>query len=179
MTSTVKVWDRPVRLFHWSLAGSVALCWLTADELQSVHEVAGYAAAGLIGLRLVLGVAGTRYARFSQFIRSPKSTLAYARETLRHREQRYLGHNPLGAAMVVALIMMVAGIALTGWMQTTDAYWGIEWVEETHETMAELLLVAIALHVAGVIHASLRHHENLVLAMITGRKRAPASGDIA
>ncbi|PLU81247.1 cytochrome B, partial [Sinorhizobium medicae] len=48
MTSTVKVWDRPIRLFHWSLAGSVALCWLTADELQSLHEVAGYAAAGLI-----------------------------------------------------------------------------------------------------------------------------------
>ena len=179
MTSTVKVWDRPVRLFHWSLAGSVALCWLTADELQSVHEVAGYAAAGLIGLRLVLGLAGTRYARFTQFIRSPKSTLNYAREMLRHREQRDLGHNPLGAAMVVALIMMVGGIALTGWMQTTDAYWGIEWVEETHETLAELLLVAIALHVAGVIHASLRHQENLVLAMITGRKRAPASGDIA
>ena len=78
MASTVKVWDRPVRLFHWSLAGSVALCWLTADELQSLHEVEGYAAACLIGLRLVLGIAGTRYARFSQFIRSPKRTLTYA-----------------------------------------------------------------------------------------------------
>ncbi|PLU80510.1 hypothetical protein BMJ19_07690, partial [Sinorhizobium medicae] len=175
-------------------------CWLTADELQSLHEVAGYAAAGLIGLRLVLGVAGTRYARFSQFIRSPKHTLLYAGDMLRHKEPRYLGHNPLGAAMVVAVLMMVGGIALTGWMQTTDAYWavlmmvggialtgwmqttdaywGIEWVEETHETLAQLLLVAIALHVVGVVHASLRHHENLVLAMITGRKRAPAGGDI-
>ena len=179
MTSTVKVWDRPVRLLHWSLAGSVALCWLTADELQSLHEVAGYAAAGLIGLRLVLGLAGTRYARFSQFIRSPKRTFRYASDTLHHKEPRYLGHNPLGAAMVVALLMMVGGIALTGWMQTTDTYWGIEWVAQMHETLAKLLLVAIALHVAGVIHASFRHHENLVLAMITGRKRAPASGDVS
>jgi cytochrome b len=179
MSLTIKVWDRPVRLFHWSLAGSVALCWLTADELQSLHEFAGYAAAGLIGLRVILGLTGTHYARFSQFIRSPERTLSYARDMLRHREPRYLGHNPLGAVMVVVLIALVGGIALTGWMQTTDAYWGIEWVEDTHEALAELLLVAIALHVAGVLHASLRHHENLVLSMISGRKRAPSSGDIA
>ncbi|NBB48721.1 cytochrome B [Rhizobium sp. CRIBSB] len=148
MASTVKVWDRPVRFFHWSLAGSVALCWLTADVLQSLHEVAGYAASRV------------------------------SRSEVRHREPRYLGHNPLGAAMVMLLLVMVGGIALIGWMQTTDAYWGVEWVEETHETLAELLLVAIALHVAGVIHASLRHHEDLALAVITGRKRAPAACDI-
>lgn len=80
--------------------------------------------------------------------------------------------------MVTLLLLMVGAIALTGWMQTTDAYWGIEWVEDTHETLAKLLLVAIAFHVIGVVHASLRHHENLVLAMITGRKRAPSDGDI-
>ena len=179
MPSTVKVWDRPLRLLHWSLAGSVALCWMTADELQGLHEIAGYAAAGLIGLRLVLGLAGTHYARFNQFVRSPKTTLAYAADMVRHREARYLGHNPLGAAMVVLLIVLVGAIALTGWMQTTDTYWGVEWVEETHKTLAEFLLVAIALHVAGVIHASVRHRENLALAMITGRKRGPSSRDIA
>lgn len=178
MPQTVRIWDRPVRLLHWGLAGSVAVCWLTADELQGVHEVAGYTAAGLVGLRLILGLAGTRYARFSQFIRSPGRTLSYAREMFRHREPRYLGHNPLGAAMVVTLLIMVGAIAFTGWMQTTDAYWGVEWVQETHEVLAELLLVAIGLHVAGVIHASFRHHENLVFAMINGRKRAPESGDI-
>lgn len=75
--------------------------------------------------------------------------------------------------MVVLLLLMVGGIALTGWMQTTDAYWGVEWVEETHEALAELLLVAIAMHVVGVIHTSLRHHENLVLAMITGSNGRP------
>ncbi|WP_234838716.1 hypothetical protein [Sinorhizobium medicae] len=75
--------------------------------------------------------------------------------------------------MVVILLLMVGGIALTGWMQTTDAYWGTEWVEETLKHW-----IAIALHVVGVVHASLRHHESLVLAMITGRKRAPAGGDI-
>jgi cytochrome b len=178
MAMTVNVWDRPVRLFHWGLAGSIGLCWLTADEVQSLHEAAGYAAASLIGLRLVLGVSGTPYARFSQFVQSPKRTLAYAVDVVRHRDRRYLGHNPLGAAMVTLLLLMVGAIALTGWMQTTDAYWGIEWVEDTHETLAKLLLLAIAFHVIGVVHASLRHHENLVLAMITGRKRAPSDGDI-
>ena len=80
--------------------------------------------------------------------------------------------------MVGVLLSMVGGIAFTGWMQTTDAYWGVEWVAETHEALAQVLLAAIALHLVGVIHASVRHHENLILAMITGRKRAPDSGDI-
>lgn len=178
MASLVKVWDKPTRLFHWSLATSVALCWLTADELQSLHEFAGYAAAGLIGLRLALGIAGGPYARFTQFVRSPKQTMLYAADVARHKERRYIGHNPLGAAMVLALLSMVGMIALTGWMQTTDAYWGVEWVENTHEALAQILLVAIALHVAGVIHASLRHKENLALSMVTGQKRAPAMGDV-
>ncbi|CAH0341347.1 cytochrome b/b6 domain-containing protein [Rhizobium sp. CECT 9324] len=178
MTVPVKVWDMPVRLFHWGLAGCIAVCWVSADELQSLHEFSGYAAAALVGVRLVLGTVGNRYARFAQFVRSPRQTAAYAIAVLRHRDHRYLGHNPLGAAMVLLLLLMVAAVAYTGWLQTTDAYWGVEWVEEVHETLADLLLVAIALHVAGVIHASFRHRENLALAMVTGRKRAPVSGDI-
>lgn len=178
MGTPVKVWGRPIRLFHWSLVGAVAIAWLTADELRSLHEYAGYAAAGLIGLRLVAGIVGDHCARFSQFVLSPRRTLAYASDVLRHRERRYLGHNPLGAAMVVFLLVLLAVVALSGWMQTTDAYWGVEWVEETHEILVNILLVAIALHLAGVFHASWRHRENLPLAMITGWKRAPAEDDV-
>lgn len=176
---TVRVWDPLVRVFHWGLATAILTAWLTADDLQNLHEFAGYVAGGLIAVRLVLGLKGSRYARFAQFIRSPRQTWRYTRDMLKHRETRYLGHNPLGAAMVVLLILLTAAVAFTGWLQTTDAYWGVEWVEETHEALANIFLVAVPLHVLGVIHASRRHRENLLAAMITGRKRAATGSDLA
>ena len=179
MNGPVKVWSIPIRLFHWSLVGAVATAWLSADELGSLHEYAGYAAVSLVGLRIIPGVLGDHYARFSQFVQSPQRTLGYAREVLRHRDRRHMGHNPLGAAMVLFLLGLLATVALTGWMQTTDTYWGVEWVEETHEVLVNILLIAIALHIAGVAHASWRHRENLPLAMITGWKRAPAENEVA
>ena len=168
-----------VRLFHWSLVTSFAVAWLTGDELMSVHEWAGYAAGGLVALRLVIGFVGSPYARFRQFIRSPGKTAAYAGDILRHREARYLGHNPVGGMMVIALFGALTALALTGWMQTTDAYWGVDWVEEVHELLANALLGLVMLHIAGVLLASFRHHENLVRAMITGRKSAAGRGDVA
>lgn len=179
MVAPVQVWRRPIRLFHWSLVGAVVIAWITADDLQNLHEYAGYAAATLIGLRLIVGFIGHRYERFSAFLRSPERTLAYAVDVLKHRDRRHLGHNPLGAAMIVLLLGLITVIALTGWMQTTDAYWGVEWVEELHEALVNFLLGAIALHLAGVVHASLRHRENLPLAMVTGWKRAPGKDDVA
>ncbi|MBT9369832.1 cytochrome b/b6 domain-containing protein [Rhizobium sp. CSW-27] len=176
---TVKVWSPAIRVFHWSLATCIAVAWLTSEGLRNLHEFFGYAAACLIAFRLALGLAGGRYARFAQFVRSPGHVLAYLRDVRQHREARYLGHNPLGAVMVMFLLALIGAIALTGWMQTTDAFWGVEWVEETHEAAVNMLLVAVVLHLLGVIHAGHRHGENLVRAMITGRKRAPAGSDKA
>jgi cytochrome b len=88
------------------------------------------------------------------------------------RAKRYLGHNPAGGAMVIALLAALAVVTGTGVMMTTDAFWGLEWVEELHEIAVNLTLGLIALHILGVILASLEHGENLVMAMITGRKRA-------
>jgi cytochrome b len=176
---TLKVWDVAVRLFHWSLVVSFAVAWLTAEEWDDLHEWAGYAAAALIGFRLIWGLIGPRYARFSQFLRAPGTVLAYLVGMARGRERRYVGHNPAGAAMIVALLLALAGTATTGWMYTLDAFWGVAWVEQTHKLLADGMLALIGLHVAGVVIASLRHHENLVRAMVTGRKRAAAQGDIA
>ncbi|QIG50297.1 cytochrome B [Nordella sp. HKS 07] len=177
--ATVKVWDPLLRLFHWSLVTSFAVAWLTGDDVKDLHEWAGYAAAALVAFRVFYGLVGPRYARFGQFLRGPLATAAYARDAISGRERRYLGHNPMGAVMVIALLAMMAALALTGWLMTTDTYWGVEWLKELHETLANVLLGLVGLHVAGVVLASFRHRENLVRAMITGYKRSPLPDDIA
>ncbi|MGF7161101.1 cytochrome b [Rhodoligotrophos appendicifer] len=179
MSATVKVWTPAVRTFHWCLVASFAVAWLTADDLQSLHEWAGYAAAALVAFRVFYGLFGSHYARFEQYLRTPVATASYAADVFHHREARYLGHNPLGGAMVMALLAGIAALAATGWLMTTDAYWGVQWLEDTHEVLANLLLALVGLHLAGVLLSSVRHRENLVLAMITGVKRAAEPGDIA
>ena len=167
----VKVWDPLVRVFHWSLVAGIAAAWLTADEWDRAHELIGYAIAALIAVRLVWGFIGTEYARFSQFVKGPRETLAYLGRILRGRAERHIGHNPAGAAMIVALLTTISGTVLTGWMMTLDAFWGVEWVEDLHEALATFILVLVGFHVAGVVHASIAHRENLVRAMFTGWKR--------
>ncbi|WP_085884129.1 cytochrome b/b6 domain-containing protein [Oceanibacterium hippocampi] len=176
--TTVPVWDPLVRLFHWSLVAAFAIAWLTADELDRIHEWSGYVAGGLVAFRLLWGLIGPRHARFSQFVRSPAAVGQYLRDILRGRERRFVGHNPAGAAMILALLAITAMTATTGWMTTLDVYWGIKWVEDVHEIMANLMIVMVAIHVTGVALTSLRHRENLVRAMIVGRKRAPSGTDI-
>ena len=113
---SVRVWDPLVRIFHWGLVGVFAIAWLTAEEIQPVHELAGYALAILVTFRILWGLVGSRYARFAGFIRGPVQTLSYLGDMARGKERRYLGHNPAGAAMVVALLVTLSGTAFTGWL---------------------------------------------------------------
>jgi cytochrome b len=175
---TARVWDPVVRAFHWSLVLSFAVAWLTTHSFETLHHWAGYAAAALVAMRLLWGGIGTPYARFSQFVHHPATVLRYLRDMLKGRERRYLGHNPAGGAMIVALLAAMAATAFTGWMMTTDTYFGVKWVGELHETVAHGLLLLVLVHIGGVIFASLRHRENLVAAMITGQKRKAAEGEI-
>lgn len=172
----MKVWDPFVRTAHWCLVASVAAAWFTREAL---HERFGYAALAIVVLRIAWGAAGSRYARFRQFVRAPSPVLAYARMAAAGREPRYLGHNPLGGWMIVALLGTVLLAGASGWLSVTDRFWGVEWVQETHEFLADTLLFLAGLHVAGVIYTSLRHRENLVRAMLTGRKAPPGPGDVA
>ena len=167
----IRVWDALVRVLHWSLVLSVATAWLTRHSPGRWHEWLGYAALAIVAARVAWGFLGSRYARFADFVRAGRVTSAYARDVLAHREARYLGHNPLGGWMVLALLVLVALVGFTGWLYTTDRYWGVEWVEDTHETLSNVLFLFVALHVAGVIFTSARHRENLVGAMLHGRKR--------
>ncbi len=172
MTQTVKVWDPAVRVFHWSLAASFALAWLSAEGWETLHLWAGYAAAGLIAFRLVWGFVGTRHARFSDFLRSPAEVRAYLGDMLKGRERRHLGHNPAGGAMILALIAAMGATCLTGWTMTLQGLGEV--MEGPHELFANLLLILVIGHLAGVLFSSLSHRENLVKAMVTGRKRAGA-----
>jgi cytochrome b len=170
--ATVKVWDPFVRIFHWSLAALVAIAFVTGDDAERVHVAAGYAIAGLLGLRLVWGFVGPRHARFADFVRPPRAAIAHVRDTLTFRARRHLGHNPAGGLMIVALIVMLIGTSATGWLLTTEAYWGMHALEEMHGALAAATVGLIALHVVGVLVTSLLQRENLVKAMVTGRKRA-------
>jgi cytochrome b len=172
---TVRVWDPAVRIFHWALVAAFLTAWVSAEESDSVHEAAGYVVAGLVAFRVIWGIVGSRHARFADFVRSPATVLRFLRETLRFRAPRYLGHNPAGGAMVVALLVALAAIAGSGFMMTTDAFWGVRWVREAHEIAVDVTVLLLVLHVLGVLLASIEHRENLVAAMFTGRKRA--SGD--
>jgi cytochrome b len=171
-TATVRVWDPFVRIFHWSLVALFAVAFATGDEIEWLHVRVGYAIAALVALRIVWGFVGTRHARFSDFVRSPGEIATYAGQALRLGAPRHLGHNPAGGIMVLALLVMIIGIAATGFAMTTDAFWGSQWVEDLHEGLVYTTMGLIVLHVAGVVFSGLEHGENLVKAMITGRKRA-------
>ena len=167
----VPVWDRFVRVFHWSLVGLIAAAWLTED-LKRVHHWIRYTVLALVAARLVWGVIGSPHARFADFVAGPARISAYLRDRLHGTERRYLGHNPAGGAMIVALLTAILVTCVSGWLMLTDRFWRSETMENIHEVSATVILVLVTGHVAGVVWESLRHRENLVRAMITGRKRA-------
>ena len=168
---TVKVWDPFVRVCHWSLVGGFAGAYLSGDDGGAWHEAAGYLALGLVAARILWGLVGTGQARFSAFVPSPRRLSGYLRALLAGRDERYLGHNPAGAMMILALLAGIVALGVSGWMLGSDALWGAKWLEEVHEGLAGTVLSLAAVHVAGVIFAGHRHRENLVRAMISGRKR--------
>jgi cytochrome b len=175
----VRVWDRFVRLFHWTLVLCFSGAYLSTDDIHGLHALCGYATLALVAARVVWGFIGRGHARFSSFVPGPRKLGTYLAALLQHREPRHLGHNPAGAVMILFLLCAVAGIGITGWMLTLDAFWGNGTVEDLHVLLVDTMIVAIVVHVGANIYCSLRHRENLIGAMVTGRKRglnAPAPG---
>ncbi len=179
---SVKVWDPLVRIFHWSLVGFFFLAYFTEDEWLDLHVIAGYTVAGLVGFRLIWGFIGPRYARFAGFVSSPSSVIDYLKRMRQFDVPHYLGHNPAAGAMVIALLLSLIAISLTGmsiiategqgplaatWFATLDA----NWLEEIHEFFANFTLLLVLLHVAGVFFSSLLEGDNLPRAMLTGYKK--------
>lgn len=170
---TVRVWDPLVRVFHWSLVAAFATAWATGEDIMSLHQLAGYLIIALIAIRVVWGLIGGRHARFSDFLYRPTTILRFIKDSFAFRARRHIGHNPAGGAMVIALLLALVATAGSGFMMTTDGFRSVRWVRDVHEIAVDLSLFLIVLHLAGVALASFEHRENLVKAMLTGRKRAP------
>ena len=182
--NTVRIWDPFVRVFHWSLAGAFVVAYVSEDDFLDIHTFAGYTVLSLLVLRLVWGFIGTRHARFSDFVRPPSEAVSYVKESLLGKAKRYMGHNPAGGLMIVALMLSLlitttSGIATLGAEEASGPLAGFmagvpysvgEAVEDVHEFFANLTLLLVLGHLAGVFFESLVHRENLIRSMITGNK---------
>jgi cytochrome b len=188
----IKVWDIAVRVFHWSLVLCFAIAYISED-IELIHVYAGYLVLGLISFRVLWGLIGTRHARFGSFIRGRQVTLAYLKSLLTTRPQHYVGHNPAAGWMILALLVTLFLLTWSGMQlyaddgkgplaqidieiiaqaradddrDKADSFW-----EPIHESLANLTLLLVIIHVVGVAVSSLIHRENLVRSMITGYKR--------
>ncbi|MEQ1527933.1 MAG: cytochrome b/b6 domain-containing protein [Methylococcales bacterium] len=178
----IKVWDLPLRIFHWLLVAGFFVAYLTEDELLTVHVWAGYLVFALLIFRLLWGFIGNEYAKFANFLCSPLQSIAYIKDLMAAKARRYIGHNPAGAAMIVLLLISLILTTLTGFAvygadqaagplaaigPNNEKLW-----EEVHEFFANLSLFLVVVHVLGVAVESFIHKENLAKAMVHGYKKS-------
>jgi len=177
----IEVWDILIRIFHWSLVFFFSIAYLTEDDWLDIHTIAGYTVFLLLVFRLVWGVIGTKYAKFSSFLPQPKRALRYLKDEISGDAKHYLGHNPAGAIMVYVLIVTLflttlSGIAIISTegfgplAGTFVSQWSGKILEDIHELLTSFSLFLVFLHIAGVVFSSFMQEENLVKTMITGKK---------
>jgi cytochrome b len=170
-TKPIRVWDLPTRLFHWSLVASFAIAFVTSEseKLRDIHVIAGYTLAGLLIFRLLWGFVGGVYSRFAEFLPTPRKLIDYLKSLMNGKPQHYVGHNPAGAVAIFLLLGFGAAASFSGWAVYENV--GGHFMEELHEGAANGMMAIVVIHIAGVIVSSWLHHENLILAIITGWKK--------
>ena len=168
---TVAVWDLPLRLWHWALAVSVLTAWFTPTVHDNLHRIVGYTVIGLLVFRLLWGFWGGRYSRFRVIGVRLRAAPSYLLNLRRGITGRYIGLNPAGTLMLVALLLSLGISAITGALSVTVPFFGVWWIEDTHAIASDVAIVLVVLHVVGVVLMSMLQRENLIRAMITGRKR--------
>jgi len=166
---TIRVWDPLVRLLHWTLVICV-LSNLLNESGETVHRFLGYTASAVVLLRFVWGFVGGQYARFADWFPTPSRLFPYLKALLRNDAPRHIGHNPAGAVMMLILLVLVVSLGATGYLMTSEAFFGEDWLEEIHGTLADLLIGSVVLHVGAALFESWKHRENLVASMVHGRK---------
>src|SRR5574343_26956 len=166
----ILVWDWPVRLGHWLMVGGFIIAWLTSESetFRLVHAFAGSVVVAVALFRLPWGFIGSRYARFTDFVRGPRAVSQYLTSLLKLQPSEHTGHNPAGGWAILLLLGLGILTGLAGWATYNEM--GGEWLEELHEGLAATMLIVVIAHVAGVISSSLLHGENLVRAMLNGQK---------
>lgn len=185
----VRVWDTPTRLFHWGLVVLIAVAWFTGEgegNSALLHRIAGEAIAGLIVFRMIWGFVGGEHARFSDFITGPGAITAHIGDLFSRAPKRHLGHNPLGSVAVLLLLILSAVLVFTGLFSSGEhnagpfaGFFGLD-LGEVHEFFFRVLQAVVVVHLAGVAIESVRAHDALVPAMITGvklRRADEAGGD--
>jgi cytochrome b len=174
----ILVWDAPVRVFHWLMVFSFAGAYLTAESerWRLIHVTLGYTMGGLVAFRIVWGLVGTRYARFSSFVQGFAAVKRYVRTLMARTPEHYVGHNPAGAVAIVLLLLSSIVIVATGWGVYNDK--GGKVIEELHELSSNFMLLIVIIHILGVVVSSWLHRENLIRAMVTGKKIAEAKQGI-
>lgn len=177
----IKVWDPLVRVFHWSLALFFTVAYLSEGDFETLHFYMGYGVSALIAFRLLWGIVGPKYARFTNFVTGKEKVVRYLKSLLTGKAEHYVGHNPAGGLMVIALLLMLALTCFFGMTLiaiddagplagTFVASFNEDLVKELHEFFANSTLALVFIHLAGVVVSSLLHRENLIRAMITGVK---------
>ena len=167
----ILVWDWPVRLGHWLMVGGFILAWLTSESetFRLLHVISGATVLAVATFRLPWGFIGSRYARFVDFVRGPRAVKNYAAGLLKLEPAHHVGHNPAGGWAIVLLLGLGILTGLSGWANYNDIGGGF--LEELHEGLAVTMLTVVFIHIAGVLSGSLMHGENLVRAMLNGRKQ--------
>lgn len=171
-TQDIKVWDLFVRIFHWSVVIMFMLdFWLIEDDGSgSMHRIFGYALGILLAMRILWGFIGSHTARFSSFFPTPQRVKNHLNDLKQGRVDPREGHNPMGGAMVILLLIMLAVISLSGWMQTWDQFWGEEWLEEVHEIAANFTMFLVGIHVTAVVVMTKVTGIPLLRTMLTGKR---------
>ena len=163
---TVKVWDLPIRFFHWSIALAFTIAWITSESesYRDIHFLSGYFLMSMMSLRIIYGFIGSKYAKFNNFIK-PSNIIPYIKNI---KTTHYLGHNPIGALGVLFLIFGILATTIVGHYLSYEEK---EILEELHEFLASATLTVVFIHILGVIISSKIHKENLPKSMITGNKQ--------
>ena len=187
--ATVKVWDRFLRFFHWTLVLCFSTSFLTGEiHAATIHELVGYILCVLLAARIYWGFKGTEYARFRAFVYPISEALTYLRSMLKGNPKHYIGHNPAGALMVFTMLGLLAVIFASGFLSlgTIDFEGPLVFLANSvsdeasyafrhlHGFLTHAALVLVVLHLVGVLVGSIQHKENLVKAMLTGNKSLPS-----
>ena len=176
-TRQVKVWDILVRFTHWTVAAGIIANLFFTEDGSDLHVYVGYTVLGLVVVRLLWGLVGTRYARFTSFFPTPTRLKHHLSALIVRRvDEQHLGHNPLAAIMMLSLWAVIIGLGVTGYLMETDIFSHIQLLgnkdvlEEIHELLANSLYLLVPLHIIAAIAMSYWQRQNLIKSMITGKK---------